>query len=218
MSKPCMNRVSKRPDPRALVRAASTLAFAMSALAALVPSNALAARQPLVMGPLYAEPAPQKTGDTATPHPASPPCAVTIIELADSRREQETLGMVRDFRSIAAPTDRDAWLHSVIQVGLGARGFTPTFDAPGAVEAPNAVKVHVSLHSIWLTGFGSTKSANVVMRMSFGDAANSGRYYRGDLTNVDWANTQGEFRDLLNKTLAITLDAMAVDVRKACPA
>lgn len=117
---------SERARARRLGAIALTLALAL-------PSAALAApAQPLVMDPQYAE------RERDEPARAAPGCAVTIAALTDERRSPETIGMLPGIRAIAAPADRAAWLRSVIEIGLTARGFTTTY-APAPAESPAAL-------------------------------------------------------------------------------
>lgn len=193
-----------------------TIAFACALLA---PSVALAAPpEPLVMGPLYVEPAPEGGGSAATPATApAPGCAVQIAEISDPRRAPEVLGMIVTFRSIVAPQDRQAWLRSVFEVGLSARGFTPTFATPAAEGATSAPGARISVRAIWLSTLATNKSASVVLTMSNGPEGGT-RIYRGDLTSVNWAGTTSEFNTILNRAFALALDSMAADLRAQCGA
>jgi hypothetical protein len=105
----------------------SGLRAGLFALAVAMPSVAMAdPAAPLLMDPTYAERA--EVARVAG-------CAVTIAGLTDNRRAPETIGIVAGFRSIAAPADREAWFRSVVETGLRARGFTPTF-APAPEPVP----------------------------------------------------------------------------------
>jgi hypothetical protein len=112
------------------------------------PGRALAEpAAPLLMDPTYSERAEVTRVEG---------CEITIAELTDGRRAPETFGIIAGFRSIAAPTDRQAWLRSVIEVGLRARGFTPTFalvseEAPAPGSATEAVAIEAALAEPTLT-------------------------------------------------------------------
>lgn len=96
----------------------NALRAGLFALAIAAPGVALAAPQePLLMNPTY---------DEREPPVRVAGCAITIAGLTDNRRVPETIGIVVGFRSIAAPTDREAWFRSIVETGLRARGFTPT--------------------------------------------------------------------------------------------
>src|SRR5262245_53706655 len=169
----------------------------LCALAVLTPGLAFAEPQePLLMDPAYSERAPvaRVAG-----------CEVTIAGLTDNRRAPETIGIVAGFRSIAAPADRDAWFRSVIETGLRARGFTPTFvpapvDIPApqaaaeaaapeitaaepaapAAAGPDVLTVRVRLQSVWLASLGMNKTGSVVLHMSAAHGAQRREdYYRG---------------------------------------
>ncbi len=106
---------------------ASGLRAGLLALALVSPGLAFAEpAAPLLMDPTYAERAP--VAGVAG-------CEVVVAELTDHRRAPETIGIIAGVRSIAAPGDRDAWLRSIIEVGLRERGFTPTF-ALASAEIP----------------------------------------------------------------------------------
>ncbi len=193
-------------------RAPALVALAGAVLAAAGPASAMSA---MVLPPLYAEP--ERPADQPAP-PSADGCAVNVAELTDSRREPQTIGVIMAFRAIRAPQDRDAWLHSVVEVGLQARGFKTSFNAG---EAPGAVNVRINVRNIWLTTQAMSKTASVVMRMSA--AAPSGvagepHDYRGDVTGLNWAGSTGEFNGLAQRTFAEALDAMAADLRPLCAA
>lgn len=189
-------------------------ALALLAGCLLAPTLAAAA-SPIVVDPLYVEPA--RPADGAAAPDAG--CAIQIVELRDTRREPQTLGTVMlNGRAIQAPADRDAWLRSVFEVGLKARGFKPSFSAPAA-EAPEAVAVHVRLHSIWITTQTMNKVGSVVVRMSAGTPVaplSPEKVYRGDQTAVFWGTSQGEFNGFVDRVWANALDAMAADLRSLC--
>jgi hypothetical protein len=192
----------------AIAAAAAASVFAL--LAAHPASAALAA--PLVMGPIYVEPAPEKG---AAPVAAATGCPITILELTDPRRAPETIGIAG--RPIVLPADRQAWLRSVMEAGLAARGFTPRLAAPDAIPAPDALNVRISLKAIWISVPALNKSASVVFRAAAGQGEPGPAHdYRGDITNVNWWGSQSEFNDLLDRTTAQALDAMAADLRPLC--
>src|ERR1700677_3750830 len=132
-----MSSPSRRSGARLGARAAGLLA------ASLLPAGPAAASfAPLVMGPLYVEPAPT----AAPPAPSSAGgCAVQIVELKDSRRAPETLGNLAGFKAIQAPADREAWLRSIFEVGLTARGFKVSFAGDG--PTPGAVTARIRLQA-----------------------------------------------------------------------
>ena len=193
-------------------RAPALVAFAGAVLAAAGPATAMSA---MVLPPLYAEPA--RPADQPAP-PSAGGCAVNVAELADTRREPQTVGMEMAFRAIRAPQDRDAWLHSVIEVGLQARGFKTSFNAG---DAPDAVNVRINVRTIWLTTQAMSKTASVALRMSAaapGGVAGEPHDYRGDVTGLNWAGSTNEFNGLAQRTFAEALDAMAADLRPLCAA
>lgn len=201
------------------------------ALAITVPGVALAApAPPLLMDPTYVE--------------RSPParvagCDVVVAGLTDGRRAPETIGLT-GFQSIAAPADREAWLRSVVETGLRARGFTPTFaPAPAAVvveavaaetaaadtaaiepvasAGPDVLTMHIRLRSVWLESMGLNKSGSVVLQMSATRGAQSREaYYRGERVSPNWANGRGEFNEHLDRTFAEALNAIANDLVPMC--
>jgi hypothetical protein len=167
---------------------------------------------PLVMGPLYVEPAPEKGAAAVT----AAGCPITILELTDPRRAPETIG-ISALRPIAMPADRQAWLRSVIEAGLSARGFTPTFAPAGMAPSPDALNARISLKAVWISVPALNKSASVVFRTAAGQGEPGAAHdYRGDITNVNWWGSQSEFNDLLERTAAQALDAMAPDLRALC--
>lgn len=209
---------------------ASSLGVIALTLAIALPGSALAApAAPLLMDPHYVE-RERPAGATQTANG----CAVTIAALTDTRRSPETVGVITGLRAIHAPADREAWLQSVIETGLRARGFTPTF-APTPVEpaeaetieaelaappaGPQALTLRINLRSVWLASLGMNKTGSVVLQMSaaHGDQAREG-HYRGEQVSTNWANGRGEFNEHLDRTFAEALDTMANDLRPMCAA
>src|SRR5579872_3513733 len=94
---------------RARAAAVGGLSAALVAITSMTPGPA-AAWGPLVMGPLYEEPA--RDQDNPAP-PSAGGCPVELVELKDTRRAPQTVGALQTFRVINAPADRDAWLRSV---------------------------------------------------------------------------------------------------------
>lgn len=193
---------------------------------------------PMVMGPLYSEP-----GFTGSTPEAT--CSVTIADLSDPRRAPEVLGMMGN-RSIVTPPDRMAWLRSVFDVGLRARGFDVTFAAPDAVDsspdtsvapppegdsAPaatldtlgesqtEALTLRVSVRSIWLATVGMNKTATVVLRVAQSRGEHTSEAdYRGSVVLANWAGTRSESNGAIERAFARALDAIAADARPLCNA
>jgi hypothetical protein len=175
-------------------------------------------RSPMVMGPLYAEPA-RKPENPAPP--SANGCQVQIVELRDTRRAPETLGAWATMRAIQAPPDREAWLRSVFEVGLAARGFNATVTPSGGGLTPGAVTARVRVQAIWISIVPGDQTGSVVIRMSA--AAPSGapgpeKVYRGDQIRAFWSSSQESFNDMTNRTFAAALDAMSADLRPLCSA
>lgn len=222
-----------RPSPNNERKRVAGLRAGLFALAVVAPGLAFAApAAPLLMDPTYAERAP-------VAHVAG--CEVAIAGLTDNRRAPETIGIVAGIRSIAAPTDRDAWFRSVIETGLRARGFTPTFAptaagtstlaaeavateaaatepvAPAATPGPEVLTIRVRLQSVWLTTLGMNKTGSVVLHMTAARGAQSHEdYYRGEYVAPNWNNGRGEFNEHLDRTLAEALNTMANDLAAMC--
>jgi hypothetical protein len=209
---------------------AAALAAALAAAGLIAPSAAQAARfGPLTMGPLYVEPSAAKDPKTvkdakpAKAAPAAAPaapsgCAVRILEIRDTRRDPQTLGA--NFRAIQAPADREAWLRSVFEIGLKARGFDPSF-GPAEAGAGPSVTAKVQLKVAWLSFAAMNKAGDVVMRVSTGApsaALGAEKTYRGGRTGLLWTGSQTEYNDFFNQLFADALDAMAADLRPLCAA
>jgi hypothetical protein len=200
-------------------------AFPKAALAASLATLLLAAGPaaaapppPLVMGPLYVEPA--RTADNPAP-PGAGGCPVQIVELKDSRRGPETVGSVITFRAMQAPADREAWLRSIFEVGLKARGFAPSFAPAGAeATAKPGVTARVRIQAVWISLQAMNKIGSVVFRASAAGGAEAGpeKIYRGDKTALNWWGSQAEFNGLLNDLFAMALDDFAADLRPLCSA
>lgn len=218
----------KRSANKDRVRAAAMRA-GLLALVLAAPGAAFAApAEPLVMNPTYEErEAPARVAG----------CAVTVAELIDTRRAPQTIGIIPAYQAIEAAPDRAAWFHSVVETGLRARGFTPTFAAPSEAAAPvatdasvseavaapapgpNVLTVRIRLQSVWLASMGMNKSGSVVLRMSAAHGAQSREgHYRGELVAANWAGTRSEFAEHLDRTMAEALDALAADLAPLCTA
>ena len=181
--------------------------------------QAFAAPAPLVMGPLYVEPA----RDAAHPAPADAGgCPVRILDLSDPRRAPETIGSWMTFRALQAPADRMAWLRSVFEVGLAARGFKPSFGSPADSAAPsNMVSASIRLKAIWISTLQMNKVGSVAVQMSAaapGARPGPMKVYRGDESGLNWAGSTGEFNGLTDRVFADAMDDMAVDLLPLCTA
>lgn len=211
----CCSTAASPKSGRSMNRRRPIAAAAAIGLFALLTSRPASAAPatPLVMGPIYVEPAPEKG---AAPVAAATGCPIIILELTDPRRAPETIGIAAA-RPIVLPTDRQAWLRSVIEAGLSARGFTARFAAADTPPGPDALSARISLKAIWISVPALNKSASVVFHAAAGQGApGPGQDYRGDVTNVNWWGSQSEFNELLEKTTAQALDAMAADFRPLC--
>ena len=179
---------------------------------------AAAAPGPMVMGPLYAEP--NRAADAPAP-PDGGGCPVQIVELTDSRRGPETVGSMMSFRAMQAPPDRQAWLRSVFDVGLTARGFKPSFAAADAAALPGAVTARVRLRTVWISLLQMNKSGSVALQVSAAPAGappGPAKVYRGDKTSVNMWGSQAEFNGLINQVFAEALDGLAADLQPLCKA
>ncbi|MEQ1820773.1 MAG: hypothetical protein ABL871_19395 [Terricaulis sp.] len=151
-------------------------------------------------------------------------CPITIVELTDLRRAPETMGMIDGVRAVSGPADHAAWLHSVAENGLRVRGFTPTIALAGAEGAvpdepadSSAFNIHLKLRSVWLTTYGLNRTGSVVLEMSASRGTqNHTEFYRGEIIMADHSGTRGEFSDLLDRTVAEALNAMADDLALMC--
>ena len=196
----------------------AVLAASLATLLLAAGPAAAAPPPPLVMGTLYVEPA--RTADNPAP-PGAGGCAVQIVELKDSRRGPETVGSVVTLRAMQTPPDREAWLRSIFEVGLKARGFAPSFVAAGGeATAKPGVTAHVRIQAVWISLQAMNKIGSVVFRASASGGAEAGpeKIYRGDKTALNWWGSQSEFNGLLNDLFAMALDDFAADLRPLCSA
>jgi hypothetical protein len=168
-----------------------------------------------LLGPLYVEPA--AAADAARPSTAGG-CAVQI-ELTDPRRDPQIVGAFGV--ALRAPDDREAWLRSVFDVGLKARGFTPSFAPAGGPLDPAVVTARIRIQVIWISTQQMNKVGSVVLRgvlAAPGAPAGPEAVYRGDKTGVNmWGSTK-EFNDHANAVFALALDDLAEDLRALCAA
>lgn len=197
--------------PSRTERAAVRTALAATAAFFLFASPAFAA--PMVMGPLYVEPS------HGTPPAKSGGCAVRVAELADDRRDPETLGAIGGFRAIKAPSDREAWLRSIFETGLSARGFKASFGADDNAD-PTALTARVHLKSFWVSTLATNKTASVALKAAVGRGGSGDpeKIYRSDKISINMWGSQSEFNGIVNDVFAEALDDLAEDLRAACAA
>ncbi|HRD46714.1 MAG TPA: hypothetical protein PLF78_09550 [Caulobacter sp.] len=198
------------------MRSAPILAAAILAASLLTVSSAAAAvGDAKRLGPLYVEPA--AAADAARPSTAGG-CAVQI-ELTDPRRDPQIVGSFGV--ALRAPDDREAWLRSVFDVGLKARGFTPSFAPAGGPLDPALVTARIRMHVIWIGAQQMNKVGSVALRgvlAAPGAPAGPEMVYRGDKTGLNmWGSTK-EFNDHANAVFALALDDLAEDLRALCAA
>lgn len=212
MSKPLQNKHARSAVAKATMIVAGVAACAIATVGS-------AAADPLVMGPLYEEPA--RAADVPAP-PSAAGCRVHIVQLTDRARAPEVFGAIVTFRTIAAPADREAWLRSVFEVGLSARGFKPSFATAGSDVAvdPSAVMTRIGFQNVWISTLGTNKNGTIVLRAASARGAlpTDERVYRSDKTSVNMWGTRNEFNGLLNQVVAEALDDLAVDLRTQCNA
>lgn len=173
---------------------------------------------PMVLGPTYVEPV--RDAD----HPAPPDgggCAIQVLEIRDVRRAPEIFGSVLNFQAFHGPDDREAWLRSIFDVGLKARGFNVTTLNDGARTPVSGgqVAIRAQLQSVWIGIQGMNKVGSVVLRIRSGPGGGSAgteRIYRGDKTSVNMWGSQKEFNGLLNDIVALALDDLATDLHPMC--
>lgn len=205
-----MSRRCRNKSGRALLLAAGLAGCVLSTPAMAAPPG------PLVMGPLYVEPA--RSSDNPAP-PSAGGCPVQIVELTDSRRGPETIGAMMTFRAMQAPADRQAWLRSVFEVGLTARGFKPSFTTGGDAAATDSVTARIRVRAIWISLLQMNKTGSVAFKASTASAGASPgpeKVYRGDRTSLNMWGSQSEFNELTNQVFAEALDALAADLRPLC--
>jgi hypothetical protein len=198
------------------MRSAPILATAALAASLLTAGSAAAAvGDAKLLGPLYVEPA--ATAKAAVPSAAGG-CSVQI-ELTDPRRDPQIVGAFGV--ALRAPDDREAWLRSVFEVGLKARGFTPGFAPAGGPPDPAAVTARLRIQVIWITNQQMNKVGSVVLRgvlAAPGAPPGPEAVYRGDKTAVNMWGTTKEFNDHANAVFALALDDLAEDLRPLCAA
>jgi hypothetical protein len=199
------------------MRSAPILATAALVLGLLTAGAAAAATigEAKLLGPLYVEPS-AASGAAATSTAGG--CAVQI-ELTDPRRAPQIVGAFGV--AIRAPDDREAWLRSVFDVGLRARGFTPSFAPAGGPPDPAMVTARIRIQVIWISTQQMNKVGSVVLRgvlAAPGAAPGPEAVYRGDKAGVNmWGSTK-EFNDHANAVFALALDDLAEDLRPLCAA
>jgi hypothetical protein len=198
------------------MRSAPILATAALAASLLTAGSAAAAvGDAKLLGPLYVEPA--AAANAAAPATAGG-CAVQI-ELTDPRRDPQIVGAFGV--ALRAPDDRLAWLRSVFDVGLKARGFTPGFAPAGGPPDPALVTARIRIQVIWISALQMNKVGSVVLRgvlAAPGAPPGPEAVYRGDKTAVNmWGSTK-EFNDHANAVFALALDDLAEDLRPLCAA
>jgi len=109
----------------------------------------------------------------------------------------------------------------VFDVGLKARGFTPSFAPAGGPMDPAVVTARIRIQVIWISTQQLNKVGSVVLRgvlAAPGASAGPEAVYRGDKTGVNmWGSTK-EFNDHANVVFALALDDLAEDLRALCAA
>lgn len=183
----------------------------MLLLAAAAPMVAQAASKPVVLDPVYVEPAVPVSVAVAD----APLCTVHIVEIADIRRSPEMLGMLGG-KPVLAPQDRTAWLISIVN-GLKARGIATDFSNPG-VESPAVVNAHVTLQTAWVDAVQVSLNESAVFKLQAkgADGKSLDQYYRGSASRMNWVMGDAEIKAGLNIAFSRALDAMARDLVGLC--
>lgn len=165
---------------------------------------------PAVLDPTFVD-APSR----AAAAKVGPACPLQVAELRDARHAPDTLGRV-GYKVVKAPVDREAWLRSIV-AGLGERGFKVVFTGPAA---PGVITARIVLQTAWVTDTSVNMSANVVLHVEAMSPAGAqiSRDYRGAVSGMNWATTDGEVRGVVDKAFARALGALAVDLKPLCAA
>jgi len=198
------------------MRAPPTLAAAILAASLLTAGSAAAEiGEARLLGPLYVEP----TSAAGAVNPSTAGGCPVQIELTDPRRDPQIVGAAGV--AFRAPEDREAWLRSVFEVGLKARGFMPTFPTAGGQPASAVVTARIRIQAIWISALQMNKVGSVVLRgvlAAPGAPPGPEAVYRGDKTAVNmWGSTK-EFNEHANAVFALALDDLAEDLRPLCAA
>lgn len=143
----------------------------------------------------------------------SKPCRVKLASLIDERRNPEMIGVYFG-RAIRAPSDRDAWLNSII-AALKSRKIT----AAATADAEYATPVDIAVTKAWITNTDQNMSASIVFRLRLTDEAGvkTEQSYRGGASHSSFiSGGPNQLQRAFNTAVSRALDAMATDIQLHC--
>ncbi len=180
----------------------------VTALSSGLASQALAAPKPMDLTSIYDD---SVSTDIKLPKNAKP-CHVKLASLVDERRSPELVGIYLG-RSIRAPTDRDAWLNSMIAALRSRKIFTTPIDAE------NATPLDIAVTKAWITNTDLNMSASIVFRLRLTDEAGvkTEQSYRGGASHSSFiSGGPNQLQRAFDTAVSRALDAMATDIQRRC--
>ena len=198
------------------MRAASWQALASCSLLLLaeaaMPSPASARRTQAQLTATFKDRA-----DDSAPHASpGPACTIAFTRISDERRSPEMAGVIGQ-RGVLAPVDVDMWLRAVLG-GLTPRGIRPVFGSDAAAEA-TAPTATFALQTAWISSTDVTYTGAVAIHLTAQGAGETviDKIYRGRATRTAyWSGGVDTLQSAMDGAFADALDAMAIDLGKAC--
>ena len=151
----------------------------------------------------------------ARPVPPPPPlirCMVYLESVQDQRTDKNSMGNIG-----GRPVDADdmvQWLDSGLDT-LSASGFR----IDKATSVDDQVVVDVTLLKAYMISMGLSKSANMVVRITYKRPDGSmlaTQVYRGVDTSVDWVAGEGEMNSAFQRATKQMLDQVDTDLGGYC--
>jgi hypothetical protein len=171
-----------------------------------------ACSSPVTMSADYAAGEPRTGGK---PVPLSG-CQVRISQIADSRLDPTTIGLVAG-RVVHGPADPQAWIQNALS-SLRKSGIELSFAVDGAPSQPSGLTASVTLVTAWVSSAATSKIANIVLDVRYArdGAVLKQASYRGSASAINWWSSGGEIQEVIDDSLAQILGAMTVDLAAIC--
>lgn len=148
------------------------------------------------------------------PHPNSIQCRLNVLKIEDQRKNKQTMGPVGS--RYVYYNNLVEWLengfNSFNNIGL------VTFVKKEYMHENEDIDMVVVVKKAYIRSNSTSKSSTLVLDVRYfnNDEALGKNIYRGSYTNVNWASSESEVKQIFNISLAQILSDISVDVISYC--
>ncbi len=146
---------------------------------------------------------------SAAPHKDEPPrCRLTVAEVKDIRADPSMGGIGAHAASVPDPA---AWVRDELK----ALSSNSALEIVSADAHPD-LTMNVELVKAYVQSITTTKSATVVLRVTFSGRSTESKVYRGVHNAANWASTTGEMQGALKLALDSAVQQVSTEAPVVC--